>query len=171
MSNKRLDTALPLLFGAWLKDVHCIIIGRIETYDKTTRKATVTPLLNRSFPNREVITYKPIQNVPCAFIGGANLHIDIEYAEGDNVVCGVSDYSINNYITSDGESRAKTNQTSHEMQDMIVLMGIAPENKDTSENKVEIGSEGNFKISNPNGYITLQKDGTVDLNGNLEVSP
>lgn len=164
-----LATGLPLLFDEWQKDVRCIIVARIESYNKNTRKATITPLLNRTFPSGDTIQYKPIQDVPCAFIGGENLQIDIEYVQGDNVLCAVSDYSIDNYITSDGTSNYTTAQTSHELQDVMVLMGIAPENKTTSKNKIVIGSEGNLTLKNSNGYLTLKKDGQIDLNRNLTI--
>lgn len=166
--NISFEEGLSLIFNEWTKDVRCIVICKIDSYDKDTRKAVVTPLINKTLGNGEVVQHRPIKDVPCCFIGGNNLNIDVEYQQGDNVLCAVSDYSLHKYEVSDGKNYMDSIDGSHELQDLIVLMGIAPENKKISTTKIEAYGDG-IKIKNENGFINLVNNGQVNVNDNLTI--
>lgn len=167
---KTMAQVLPAVIKKYIGEARCIIPANIQEYDKNTRKATVLPLIGYRASNGQLVDIKPITDVPCCYLGGTSLSIDIEYQKGDTVLLSFSDYGIGNWKGSDGTTQvAPDNYSSHDLQDAIVLMGLAPENKDFATNKLSVDKDGNIELNNASGYIKLNKSGQVDINGNLTI--
>jgi len=172
MEKETLATVIPEYVESKLRDMRCIIPAKIESYNKATRRADVTPSVQYYTPQGIAVELKTITDVPVGYQGGKSCVIDIEYQAGDSVLLGFADYGIGNWKASAGTSQELPDDLSaHRLTGAIVICGIAPEGFDlSSAPTISVDKDKLMTITNQTGTIAIKDDGQIDINnGNLTV--
>lgn len=93
--------------GNAIADLHVSCPARVESYDATTQKASVKPLLKARVTDeteeRVALSRPVITNVPVAFPGGGGFHCTFPLAAGDTVLLVFSDQSLDKWLSAGGE--------------------------------------------------------------------
>src|SRR5277367_520337 len=102
-SPKTLNDAISLATNYALTGIHTALPASIISYDYTTQKATVQPLLNKVFSNGTTMPMPVLNNVPVIFprAGGASLTFPV--VEGDTCLLLFMERSIDLWLTIGGQ--------------------------------------------------------------------
>lgn len=145
---------------AKLSEIHICLPGRIESYDYTTQKASVKPLLKRVYEDDGEIQALPvIVDVPVIFArsGGASLTFPI--AEGDGVLLIFAERSLDEWLTLGGD-QAPVDPRKFDLTDAIAIPGLNSFNVDSLDpNGTDVTlqfADGKIVI-NPDGKIAIGK--------------
>lgn len=91
---------------ARLSDVHTSIPGRVESYDSSTQRASVQPLLKRGYEDeegeRQVEILPVIQDVPIVFPGSGSYADTFPISKGDIVLLVFMENSIDRWLSVGG---------------------------------------------------------------------
>jgi len=175
--------ALKTVFNSFLgEEINTCLPGIVDSYDNTKQKATITPAISKKFLDGEVLSYKPIENVPVLFPGSTSTSITYPIVKGDIVLLIFSQRAMENFLDK-GEIVEPGDRRKFDITDAIAIPGFMTFNKDsksTNNEDLEIYHEGAFIAIKKNKDIALQNDncilimnnqsGQLDINnGNLTV--
>lgn len=111
-------------------EMWCACPGRVESYDATTRTATVAPCLKRVLRNgegeREAFTMPPIPGVPVCWPGA------IDLVKGDGVLLVFCDYDIGAWRDS-GKVSDSGDETAHGPSGAVAIPGLDTVARKTAE--------------------------------------
>lgn len=166
-----------------LTDIRVCLPARVESYDHTTQRAEVTPLLRRRYADGVVEPMPVIAGVPVVWprSGGASLTMPIK--RGDGVMLIFSDRSLDSWLVQGGEV-TPDDRRKHHLSDAIAIPGLYsfadPSPQDNNEDvllqyagssvrlagtgDVTVISAGN-KIINVDGNVTVTASGSVIIQG------
>lgn len=137
-----------------LKDTHTSMPGKIVSYDRAKRLASVQPSLKRRYKNGEVINLPIIQNVPVIFQGNKNVNTHFDLEDDDYVLLVFCERSIDKWQIAGGEV-LPGDRRMHHLSDAIAIPGLYP-NSEITEPK---GSQGSFVVENQGNFIEIKSDG------------
>ena len=113
----------------WIKkgaeDVHVSMIGKIESYNPFTNRASITPVGSFTAPDWQEIPYPTIHNVPLQFPcgNGGQSGVTFPVKSGDTCVIIFADHQIENFLSGeksdDMELCAKVYQTPNKFGEMV----------------------------------------------------
>lgn len=186
-----LPELLKMAADSATEDIFFCEPGKVEKYDDTTQKASVTPLLKRSYlledGTKETYNLPTIDNVQVAFQRGGGFFITFPLKKGDLVLLLFCDRSIDKYKSSDGSKPIDPiDLRKHDISDAVAIPGVYPflkSLKGALANKglmalgydqggqITISKEGVLAVSNTAGNFALKSTGQFDANGNLTVDP
>lgn len=158
--GKQTDTLEGLIragFDHLIADVRVALPGRIESFNETTRLATIKPMLSRRFFGAPAPTELPvIQSVPLIEMRTQRAFISLPVAKGDPVLMVFSDRALDNWIGTDGGMPAEPlDVRTHDITDAFAILGGWP-----------ILREGNRPGANPKALDIQVEEGTKVLIGN-----
>lgn len=105
---RRLNTALP---------------GRIESYDASTRKAEVQPLVKEKYADGTILTLPRISGVPVVMPTTGSAGVALPIANGDPVLILFAQRSIDRWLTNGGVQEANDTRM-HALSDAIAIAGL-----------------------------------------------
>lgn len=109
-----------------LSELHVALPGRIDSYDASTQKARVQPLIRKKFIGADQAVSMPIiNNVPVVFPRTANAIISMPISKGDNVLLLFSERSMDNWLSTGGEADPGVTRK-HDISDAIAIPGLYP---------------------------------------------
>ena len=124
MATKR-SLSEPLLraIDQALTDIRVCLPARIESYDHTTQRAEVTPLLRRAYADGNVESMPVIAGVPVVWprSGGASLTMPVK--RGDGVMLVFADRSLDRWLVQGGEV-TPDDRRKHDLSDAIAIPGL-----------------------------------------------
>jgi hypothetical protein len=116
------DVSLTKLLGeafqAALEDYHGPIIGKVETYDRVTARADVTPLIQR-YVDDVAEDFPKLQRVPVQWPGGATYRIHWPITAGDYVELTPLGFDHSNWLASGIEGRLPPTRRRFSLSDLI----------------------------------------------------
>jgi hypothetical protein len=129
MTRSTLPGALGDLDAKRMGDVHTSIPGRVETYDRTTQRASVQPLLQRSYRGEEgeriVETLPVIHDVPVVFPGSGDDYSDTwPISRGDIVWLQFAEASIDKWLHVGGGIVDPRDDRRFNMNDAVAFPGL-----------------------------------------------
>ncbi len=108
--------------------IETMLPGRIVSYDHTSQKASVQPLIQGSFTNSEgTLTYVDfpiIHNCPVAFPSGDGGSITFPLANDDRCVLLFASRDMAGWLTDDGDRNQPNDPRMHALDDVVVLPGV-----------------------------------------------
>lgn len=161
--NPSLSYLLASAIRAKLLDLHTCIPGRVETYDASTQKANIQPLLKKQYiDNEEIVNLPVVNDVPVQWpsAAGGKAHIHLPLASGDLGILVVCERSIDNYLVGDGSPIYHDDPRHHNLSDAIFIPGVLPFPKALQDT-----SDINLTIQNDKFRIEIAPDGTISLSG------
>lgn len=165
---------LNLWFNDKMFNVHTTIPGIVESYNKTTRKAKVLPLIKpkKKLKDESIQTLeiKPIDDVPVIIFSYNDFSFDIELQKGDGLLLLFSEVSLGNYLNSSGKIAVDSDDISRfTLQDCIAIPGLYPFSNvpNNTVNKITI-DKTSITISSQVGTIKIENSGNITFNSGTE---
>lgn len=117
--------------GFWhlMAEVRTAMPGRIESFDSSTRLASVRPMLSRRYSGDSSATALPVvQRVPLVEMRTGKAVLCLPVTKGDPVLLVFSDRAIDNWLGGDGEQPADPQDVrQHDLTDAFAILGGWPE--------------------------------------------
>lgn len=140
-----------------LANVHTCMPGEIVSYDYTKQKATVKPLLKRSYVDGTTASYPVITDVPVVFprSGGASLTFPV--VVGDTVMLLFSERTMDLWLNKGTESVSLV-ERQFSLNDAIAVSGLFPftsDSKASNNTDVELVFNSQKIVIKPNGNIEI----------------
>lgn len=149
------------LVESMIGEIHTCMPGKIESYDYTRQKATVTPLLRRPYLDGSNVDYEPILEVPVVFPSSGSASITFPLNAGDTILLVFSERSLENWLPAGGKVNTSIAST-HSVADAIAIPGLFPLNHtgaaaNNTDLQVKLGSQ----------KITIKANGDIEIGGTL----
>lgn len=116
------DTLLSLKTDIF-RNMNCVKIGQIQSFDATKHTAKIQILFKRVLPNNTIANYPILVDCPVFTLQGGGSAIQMPIAAGDQCIILFSDRNIDAWFKN-GASAAPINARSHDIADGIALVGI-----------------------------------------------
>lgn len=140
--------------SAYLNDVHTSLPAIIISFDASTNKAQVQPVLNKNY--RTGVQEMPIiENVPVLFPSGGNFQLTFPVIPGDYCLLIFSERSIDKWLSTGG-IQTPSDPRKFALSDAIAIPGLKPFTSDFSLNN---GTD--FSLSFAGSTIRIKPDGAV----------
>lgn len=148
-----------------MSEMHTCFPGRIESYDYTTQKATVKPLLNRKLKGGDIEELPVLANVPVWMPRSGGAAIVLPVAAGDTCFVACTERSIDEWkqrggIQTPGDPRM------YAIADAVAFVGLLPFNVGTAAENSEdllITHGGNKIRLKPGGAVEIEAPGMVTV--------
>lgn len=144
---------------SYLENVYTCLPGKIESYDRTMKKAKVKPLIKKSISGT-TLSYPVINEVPVIMPCTANAIIHLPVKKGDGCLIFFSRESLENYLNSRLNEVEPGDKRRFSLSDAFCLPGLFP-----FGNPGKTVTNGNDIIIDNSGNVTI-KGTFIDLNGN-----
>ena len=109
------------------KEIHTALPGRVESYDASTQKADVKPLIKSEDIDEEGnAVYYPIPvitDVPVVFPGGGGFRVTFPLTKGSTVLLVFSEASLDTWLSKGGDVEPGVDSR-HELTDAIAIPGL-----------------------------------------------
>lgn len=102
--------AFRFIFNKMLQDVNGMLPARVISYDSTTNRAQVQPMIAVLTTDNSQISRAPIASVPVLNLGGGGVLINFKIAPGDLGWLLANDRDISLFLQSYDESKPNTNR-------------------------------------------------------------
>lgn len=136
-----------------LRGVNTCIPGRIESYNASTRKAEVQPLIQEKYADGQVLTLPKITGVPVVMQSTSSAGLVFPVANGDPCLLLFAQRSIDQWL-SQGGIQQSADKRMHAMSDAIAILGLFPFSESHSD-----GS--GVRLHNDDGEIRIEGSGDV----------
>ena len=118
-----LDAVIKKGIDSALADMHVSKPGVVETYDSTTQKASLQPLVKRTYEDGTVQRWPVVNNVQINFPRGGGFALTLPMKNGDKALLVFSDQSLDEWLSS-GEEVTPKDPRRHDESDAVALPGI-----------------------------------------------
>lgn len=152
-----LNEAIKAGINNVLAHVHTALPGSVESYDYKKQKASIKPLLKKTFSDGTVLDLPIINNVPVIFLRSGNASLTFPVNKGDTGLIIFAERSLDTWLSKGGNT-APLDTRRFDLSDGIFIPGLIPfSNNSLAENNDDILLKyGNSKISiKKNGDIAL----------------
>lgn len=149
----------------WIKkgaeDVHVSMIGKIESYDPNTNRASITPVGSFTAPDWQEIPYPTIHNVPIQYPcgNGGKSGCTFPVKSGDTCVIIFSDHQIEDFL-SGGQSDDMRNHSLNDAYAIPTLFSAPVPTLTTNPNDVCLFNDGSLCVLKPSSLTITLSDGT-----------
>lgn len=147
-----------------LGNIHTALPGSIISYDYTTQKASIQPLLNKVWSYGDPTPMPILENVPVIFprAGGASLTFPV--AEGDTCLLVFIERSIDLWKTSGGQVNPDDSRKL-DLSDGVAIMGLSP----FSETSLADNNE-DVLLTYKGSSIRIKSDGEIDIKTSTKIA-
>lgn len=155
-SSRSPDTVevIRAAFDYMKQGLYTMLPGAIQSYDPTTQKATIKPLIKRALPTNdggELLEALPVlTDVPVRFPRGGGAFMTFPVKQGDFGILEFCMYSLDAYIAGDGTDTDPGDFRTHDISDAIFHLGVGPDSKaiqNVDPDNVVVGFEGGVEIA------------------------
>ena len=161
----------------WIKkggeDVHVSMIGKIESYNPSTNRASITPVGSYTAPDWQEIPYPTIHNVPLQFPcgNGGKSGCTFPVKTGDTCIIIFADHQIENFLSGE-KSDDMRNHSMNDAYAIPTLFSDAVPTLKSNPDDVCIFHEGAKIVLKPSSLTITLADGTTATfgGGDLVVS-
>ena len=162
-----LDT-IRTIFDSQLAEMNFCMPGEIVSYDASTQKANVQPLLKRRFRDGDIVELPQITGVPVAMPRAGKAFLSLPLKKGDVVMLVFSQRSLDTWKNSGGCVDPGTEPRKFNLSDAYAIPGGYPFNNPAPGDPNDvllINDQSIFRLKT-GGKFEMQKksgDGVIDL--------
>jgi hypothetical protein len=131
-----------------LRQLNTGLPGRVLSYDSSTRKAEVQPLIKEKFADGQILTLPRITGVPVIMPATSGSGFIMPIGDGDPVLLLFMQRSIDRWLASGGVQEA-ADATMHALSDAVAIPGLFPFT-------VRHSDGSGVRVFNENGEIRLE---------------
>ena len=167
MADPQIVEVLERHIDSILEGLHTAIPGRIESYDKATRKATVKPLVRLRMKTGPLVDIPPISEIPIMLPSSKAFSMDFDLVAGDSVLIICTEVAIGNWLqNTTGEIADPEDSSRFNLTDAVAIPGLWPFSF-VPESPVKIGQDGaQLVLTTPAGTVaSLMDDLWTELAG------
>jgi len=143
-----------------LDQIHTAVPGRIESYDATTKKVSVTPLIRKWLADDTKMAFPVIDSVPVVFPSSEDFILSYPLKQGDGCLILFSERSLEYWLSSSGEFVDPGDPRKFSISDAICIPGLFSFGK---PGKVGTGNE--FELLYKGASIKIDVNGNIKFNG------
>ena len=134
------------------ENIHVSMIGRIDSYNPSTNRASITPVGSFTAPDWKEIPYPAIHNVPLQFPcgNGGKSGCTFPVRPGDTCIIIFADHQIENFLSGEKSDDMRN----HSLNDAYAIPGL-------------FSSAVPSLISHPNDYSFFNDDSWAILNNEM----
>lgn len=165
-SNEAKDT-----IKEWIRkggeNIHVSMIGKIESYNPQTNRASITPVGSMTCPDWQEIPYPTIHNVPIQYPcgNGGKSGCTFPVKPGDTCIIIFSDHQIENFLSGEKSDDMRN----HSMNDAYAIPTLFSDSVPTlksNPNDVCLFNDGSLVVLNSSSMTINLADGTsVSIGG------
>lgn len=175
-STPRLQDVLDALKQDITKNINCVQVGEIKSFNATRQTATVELSIKQVVDEKDGVkrfqTISPLLECPCLFLGGGDSYLTIPPKVGDGCIVLFNDRDIDNWFF-DGGKKAPASNRRHDFSDGFVIVGfrnLQNAISSFSENAVRLQFDDSNKIELKSGTIEsttplFKQDGNMQVEG------
>lgn len=155
----------------WIKkgaeDVHVSMIGKVESYDPSTNRASITPVGSLTAPDWQEIPYPTIHNVPLQFPcgNGGKSGCTFPVKPGDTCIIIFADHQIENFLSGEKSDDMR----SHSMNDAYAIPTLFSASVPTLKSNADdvcLFNNGSLVVLDSSSMTITLADGTnVSIGG------
>jgi len=179
MARNTIADAVANSFDYLISNVNTAIPATITHYDDLLKKATVKPLIMRTFSNGTVVSMPIIANVPVVMPRNALAGLNIPVSVGDTVLLIFSQRSLERWLFDGGEVEPGLDRK-FDLTDAIAIIGLYSFNSSlpTEEGslflycdkaKIKIDKNSKIAIGNDSDELLAILSDTLDDIKNIKV--
>ena len=140
-----------------ISGMHTCLPGRIESYDYTTQKASVLPLLRDVYSDGEEINMPVIIDVPVVFPAIGSVGLTFPVNAGDGVLLVFAERSLDKWLSRGGVV-TPDDPRRFDLSDAIAIVGLNPFTETSqADNNTDV------TLQNGTAKLKLQTGGKVAL--------
>ena len=149
------------------ENIHVSMIGKIETYNPQTNRASITPVGSFTAPDWQEIPYPTIHNVPLQFPcgNGGKSGCTFPVKPGDTCIIIFADHQIENFLSGEKSDDMRN----HSMNDAYAIPTLFSDSVPTlksNPNDVCMFNNGSLVVLNSSSMTINLADGTnVSISG------
>jgi hypothetical protein len=168
MSTKEWAQSRIEFFRDMMLEVHTCLPAKIKSYDSSTQKAEIEPLLKTKYKNEDKAVDLPvINNVPVqwqsANNGSAFIHLPLK--AGDLGIILFSERSLDTWLSGEGASVSPDDPRHHHISDAIFIPGVRP-----FKTALPVVSSTSLFVKNGDAEVELTGDGNINIvGGNIKI--
>jgi len=158
-----------------LRDMNCIKLGKIESYDIATQTVTVkfiNKVLVETQSGKNVYRERPVLlEVPIIILSGGDSYLSFPISSGDDCLLFFNDRDVDNWYLEGNVTTPNTNRT-HDLSDAFAIVGIRNSQNlfsDIESDKVKLQFNSTNKIEIEDGEINITSPNTI-ANGDFETT-
>lgn len=150
-----------------MKDLNCVQIGIIDSFDAVTQSASIKLALKRVVNialdgTRTVAEYPILLQCPVMILSGGSAHLTFPIAAGDTCIVLFNDREIDNWYINGGVQIPNTPRL-HDKADALAIVGIR-----NTQNAISAYFNGTRLAHDANTHIDFSP-GQIDIYGNVTI--
>ena len=163
-----LTDALKFFFRQMMKGLYVCIPGIIDSYNPTTKRATVHPAINLQYTEGTTTQQSSIANVPVVWPGGGGFSLLSPLPSGSPVSIFFSQRGITQFKEVFTEADPGSGLFAKEDAFIIPSFGALSVTPASTTGIVLQSEDGVDFVSIEDGLIEIKTDGNVEINGNAD---
>jgi len=161
-----LSDVLNVAFKSMMNNMHTCMPGRIESYDHTIQKASVLPLIKKSYKDGKSQSLPVVVSVPVVWPRSSNASMTFPVNKGDYVLLLFSERAMENWLALGGQ-QIPGDTRKFDLTDAIAIPGLYPFNvASLSENNTDVL----IKYNSTTVRITASGDVNIDTPTNVNIN-
>lgn len=155
----------------WIKkggeNIHVSMIGKVESYNPQTNRASITPVGSMTCPDWQELPYPTIHNVPIQYPcgNGGKSGVTFPIKQGDTCIIIFADHQIENFLSGEKSDDMRN----HSMNDAYAIPTLFSDSVPTlksNPNDVCMFNNGSLVVLNSSSMTINLTDGTsVSIGG------
>ena len=143
------------------ENIHVSMIGKIETYNPQTNRASITPVGSFTAPDWQEIPYPTIHNVPLQFPcgNGGKSGCTFPVKSGDTCIIIFADHQIENFLSGENSDDMR-NHSLNDAYAIPTLFSAAVPTVKSNPNDVCFFNDGALCVLKPSSLTITLTDGT-----------
>lgn len=147
------------------RNINCMMIGKIVSFDKTTNTAKVQIASKRKLATGQIVPYPVLADCPVVHLQGGGAFLEFPITAGDTCMVLFSDRSIDSWFVS-GSIDIPDMARVHSLSDGVVLVGVQPKTSALvlTGDGVNLNAK-THKLTLQNNDCSVSIDNGLKLNG------
>lgn len=162
----------------WIKkgneNVHVSMVGKVESYNPQTNRASITPVGSFTAPDWQEIPYPTIHNVPIQYPcgNGGKSGVTFPVKQGDTCIIIFADHQIENFLSGEKSDDMRNHSLNDAYAIPTLFSASVPTLKSNPDDvclfnngSLAVLNEGTFKITLADGTTAIFGGGDLVVNG------
>ena len=160
-TNNEFKDAIKNLISKEGENIHVSMIGKIESFDPSTNRASITPVGSFTAPDWKEIPYPTIHNVPLQFPcgNGGKSGCTFPVKPGDTCIIIFADHQIENFLSGE-KSDDMRNHSLNDAYAIPTVFSSAVPTLASNPNDVCFFNNGSLCVLNEGAFHITLADGT-----------